>query len=117
MVGAGYGGRFEIGPVSARIRELEPERVLELVPQDARRVGLVGAAVTDHPRIVELVRAIHRRGVAILLIEHVMQAIVGLADRVVVLHHGQKIREGATADVLSDDVVIRAYLGARVAES
>src|SRR5207245_10617689 len=40
------------------MRTVEPERVLELVPQSARRVGLVGAAVTDHPRIVELVRTL-----------------------------------------------------------
>jgi radical SAM superfamily enzyme YgiQ (UPF0313 family) len=40
------------------MRTVDPERVLELIPQDARRVGLVGAAVTDHPRIVELVRTL-----------------------------------------------------------
>src|SRR5438128_6278687 len=38
------------------MRTVDPERVLELLPEHARRVGLVGAAVTDHPRIVELVR-------------------------------------------------------------
>jgi radical SAM superfamily enzyme YgiQ (UPF0313 family) len=40
------------------MRTVTPERVLELVPEGARRVGLVGAAVTDHPRIVELVRTL-----------------------------------------------------------
>src|SRR6185295_3017162 len=40
------------------MRTVPPERVLELIPQDAQRVGLVGAAVTDHPRIVELVRTL-----------------------------------------------------------
>src|SRR5438094_3482992 len=40
------------------MRTVPPERVLELVPRGARRVGLVGAAVTDHPRIVELVRTL-----------------------------------------------------------
>ena len=40
------------------MRTVPPERVLELVPRAARRVGLVGAAVTDHPRIVELLRAL-----------------------------------------------------------
>ena len=40
------------------MRTVPPERVLELVPDQARRVGLVGAAVTDHPRVVELVRAL-----------------------------------------------------------
>jgi radical SAM superfamily enzyme YgiQ (UPF0313 family) len=44
------------------MRTVDPERVLELVPPSARRVGLVGAAVTDHPRIVELVRALADSG-------------------------------------------------------
>jgi len=44
------------------MRTVPPERVLELIPVHARRVGLVGAAVTDHPRIVELVRAIAESG-------------------------------------------------------
>ncbi len=44
------------------MRTVEPERVLELVPEHARRVGLVGAAVTDHPRIAELLETIVRSG-------------------------------------------------------
>jgi radical SAM superfamily enzyme YgiQ (UPF0313 family) len=44
------------------MRTVAPERVLELVPPTARRVGLVGAAVTDHPRIVELVRTLVEDG-------------------------------------------------------
>src|SRR5437763_1176159 len=44
------------------MRTVDPERVLEMVPDDARRVGLVGAAVTDHPRIVELVRTLVDEG-------------------------------------------------------
>src|SRR5215470_11848938 len=44
------------------MRTVPPERVLELVPPGARRVGLVGAAVTDHPRIVELVRTLLDEG-------------------------------------------------------
>ena len=40
------------------MRTVAPERVLELIPREARRVGLVGAAVTDHPRIVDLVRTL-----------------------------------------------------------
>src|SRR3954467_13240251 len=44
------------------MRTVPPERVLELVPAHARKVGLVGAAVTDHPRIVELVRALLESG-------------------------------------------------------
>ena len=44
------------------MRTVDPERVLELIPAESRRVGLVGAAVTDHPRIVELVRTLVEDG-------------------------------------------------------
>src|SRR5438445_4811732 len=44
------------------MRTVDPERVLDLIPEDARRVGLVGAAVTDHPRVVELVRKLVEEG-------------------------------------------------------
>lgn len=44
------------------MRTVDPARVLELIPPETRRVGLVGAAVTDHPRIVELVRALVAAG-------------------------------------------------------
>src|SRR4030095_11303994 len=40
------------------MRTVPPERVLSLIPEEARRVGFVGAAVTDHPRVVELLRAV-----------------------------------------------------------
>ena len=51
------------------------------------------------------------QGISILVIEHVMKAIQSLSDRLVVLHHGEKIAEGKPEDVLSNDQVITAYLG------
>ncbi|ERM87348.1 hypothetical protein P865_03370 [Brucella abortus 82] len=47
----------------------------------------------------------------ILVIEHVMKAIKSLSDRLMMLHHGEKIAEGSTDAVLSNAVVIEAYLG------
>lgn len=62
-----------------------------------------------------LIRSIARRGITILVIEHVMKVIFSLADRVLVLHHGELIADGVPSDIAGQQRVIEAYLGEKFA--
>jgi len=74
---------------------------------------MAGLNHVEVDQVVELIKKIRDKGVTILVIEHVMKAIRRLADRLLVLHHGQQIAEGKTDEVLSDPRVVEAYLGKR----
>ncbi|MFI4902583.1 MAG: ABC transporter ATP-binding protein [Burkholderiales bacterium] len=63
--------------------------------------------------VIGIVRKVRDQGVSILVIEHVMKAIRSLSDRLLVLHHGEKIADGAPDAVLNDARVVDAYLGRR----
>jgi len=73
---------------------------------------LAGLNPTELQTGIELIRVIRREGITIVMIEHVMEAIRALCDRVVVMNAGERIAVGTPDAVLSDAAVMRAYLGA-----
>lgn len=73
--------------------------------------AMAGLRPIETDEIIELVRQISQQGIALLLVEHVMKVIMSLADRIVVIHHGEKLAEGEPQQVVQDKAVIDAYLG------
>lgn len=73
--------------------------------------AMAGLRPTETNEMIGLVRQISRQGIALLLVEHVMRVIMSLAERIVVIHHGEKIAEGEPQQIVQDKAVIDAYLG------
>ena len=72
---------------------------------------MAGLNPTELGGLVDLIRRLHAEGLTLIVIEHIMAAMMRLAQRIVVLHHGEKIAEGAPAQIVGDRRVVDAYLG------
>ncbi len=100
------------GLTQVDMRKLELARALAAKPRllvsDEAMAGLSSSEVDE---ILEILLALNRRGVAVIMIEHIMRAVMRFSERVVVLDAGQKIAEGTPAEIVRNPQVERAYLG------
>jgi branched-chain amino acid transport system ATP-binding protein len=75
--------------------------------------SMAGLTKVELQEIITLLKAVRKRGVTMVIVEHVMEAVMQLSDRVIVLNSGKKILEGSPREVVKNPQVIQAYLGER----
>lgn len=96
----------------ANQKRLEVARALathpELLLLDEVMAGLNSTEIAE---TMYLVRKIREQGITVIMIEHVMKAIMEICDRVIVLHHGEKLAEGKPEEITQNKSVIEVYLG------
>jgi len=79
--------------------------------------AMAGLTQREVQLAIDLVRDIHRSGVTLVIVEHIMEVIMSLASRVMVFHQGKEIARGSPREVTSNPAVIAAYLGTRAAKA
>ena len=96
----------------ANQKRLEVARALATKPELLLLDELMaGLNPTETAEAMELVTRIRDKGITIFMIEHVMKAIMSVCDRIMVLHHGEKIAEGTPQEIATSRTVVEVYLG------
>jgi branched-chain amino acid transport system ATP-binding protein len=115
LVGLQHRADAEVGDLTLGDRQmLELARVIAGKPRVLiLDEVMAGSTHVEVARKVAPIQELNQQGIAFIVIEHVMKAVMALSHRVVVLHHGQLLASGAPEDVTRDPRVIDAYLGER----
>jgi branched-chain amino acid transport system ATP-binding protein len=98
--------------ILANQKRLEVARALATKPELLLLDELMaGLNPTEVAQAMEMVTRIREKGITIFMIEHVMKAIMSVCDRIMVLHHGEKIAEGTPQEIATSRTVVEVYLG------
>ena len=111
-------GLSEMDAIPAKDLTLVNQKLLEVARALATKPEVLlldeimaGLNSTEIARAMELVSQIRAQGTTIFMVEHVMKAIMNICDRIIVLHHGQKIAEGTPREIATSETVVKVYLG------
>jgi branched-chain amino acid transport system ATP-binding protein len=106
------------GPVAAGLLSHGDKRKLELAMVLAGHSRVImldepmaGVSMEDVPELVELIRSVHGEGKTVLMVEHHMEVVTGLAQRIAVLHHGSLLAVDTPDAIMRNQTVQQAYLG------